>query len=132
MYISKNGYRVVYAPKHQKMNRKKKGDVYEHRLVWEVYHNCCLLPWAHIHHKNGNKLCNHIENFEPIFKSEHSRQHWMGNQYSKKDMTGRCCSICSSTTTYVKPDGWPQWFNLPDGGHMCRRCHDKLRKRKKN
>lgn len=40
----------------------------------------------------------------------------------------RCCSICGSSATYIKPNGYEQWFK-DENGFICRRCHDKKRKR---
>lgn len=67
--ISKNGYRVIT------INGKR---VYEHRLVWEKYYG--EIPKGyHIHHKNGNKLDNSINNLELLSKQEHIRKHAIEN-----------------------------------------------------
>lgn len=34
----------------------------EHRLVYEQFHKLCLLPWAEVHHVNGNTLDNRPDN----------------------------------------------------------------------
>lgn len=46
-------------------------------------------------------------------------------------MSGRVCVICGSTTTYIKKEGgFEQWFKNPNGeGFICRKCHDKGRKK---
>lgn len=48
----------------------------EHRHVWQEYHKACLLPWGHIHHKNGIRSDNEIGNLEGMSKREHSRIHF--------------------------------------------------------
>lgn len=119
MGIMKSGY--VQIKKHS----------YEHRVIFEKYYKCCLLPWGDVHHRNGIRSDNRIENLEGMTESKHVSLHKIGNQYAKKDMTGRCCSLCNSTTTYIKKDGWHQWFEREDGGFMCRKCHDRIRYLKK-
>jgi hypothetical protein len=72
-FIDKNGYVYVYSPDHP--FAKNYGYVFEHRLVWEQCNNACLLPWIAIHHKNGMRDDNRIENLEPITHSEHALLH---------------------------------------------------------
>ena len=51
-------------------------DYLEHRIIWEKYYNCCLLPKTVIHHKNGIKNDNRIDNLQPLINgSEHIRIH---------------------------------------------------------
>lgn len=45
----------------------------EHRVIYEQYHNVCLLPWIEIHHINGDKHDNRIENLQPMTINDHRR-----------------------------------------------------------
>lgn len=67
-----NGYILVYKPDHPFAH---KGYVYEHRIVYEEHYNCCVLSWIDVHHINGNKTDNRIENLITITRSEHTSQH---------------------------------------------------------
>ena len=46
-----------------------------HRVIYEDYHKCTLLPHANIHHRNFNKHDNRIENLELLSASEHQQIH---------------------------------------------------------
>ena len=51
------------------------GYVKEHRLVYEKYYNCCLLNITDIHHINGNRKDNRIENLQPLYHWQHTQFH---------------------------------------------------------
>jgi hypothetical protein len=66
-------YIVVYRPRHH--FSRETGYILEHRLVWEVCNRACLLPWAHVHHKNKNTWDNKIENLEAMMYYHHKELH---------------------------------------------------------
>ena len=70
----KQGYIYVYAPKHPYAT--KRGYVMEHRLVMEAHLGRYLKPNELVHHKNGIKDDNRIENLELMTKGTHISKHF--------------------------------------------------------
>ena len=60
-----------------------------HRLIYEDYHGVTLLPTTDVHHIDGNKLNNNIENLEAISHSEHSKRHMNGSDNPMHNKTHR-------------------------------------------
>lgn len=53
--------------------------LYAHRWVWMQHHG--KIPEGfHIHHKDGNKSNNSIENLQLMGESQHKRLHWKENK----------------------------------------------------
>lgn len=63
---SGTGYRMIYV------NGKR---IYEHRHVMQVHLGRKLSRSEHVHHINGNKIDNRIENLELLSASDHHRHH---------------------------------------------------------
>jgi len=104
------GYWCIYKPDHP---RNSKGYVMEHRLIYEDYHKCMLLPWIEIHHVNGDIKDNRIENLQPLTRVEHQRITHMIYKSKHK------CVKCGTNKTYiVKRSGLPHWRR-----GMCNRCY---------
>ena len=70
-----NNYKAI------KVNREK---IDIHRYVMEQYLGRKLLGDEVVHHKDGNKENNDIDNLELMSLSEHSRQHMLGNVPSEE------------------------------------------------
>lgn len=70
--IDKSGYVQIWMPEHP--NARIAGYVHEHRLVMSNLINRPLFPFENVHHKNGIRDDNRIENLELWDKTQPSGQ----------------------------------------------------------
>lgn len=73
--INSKGYYDIVSSKEGNFRKKL------HRLIYEDHFKVSLMSWADIHHKDGNKLNNSIDNLELILHSEHSKMHHKGKSF---------------------------------------------------
>jgi len=73
-----NGYVLIYSPDHP--CRNKKGYVPEHRLVMEKHLGRLLATTEVVHHVNGFKGDNRIENLVVMSDVDHVRLHHTGKK----------------------------------------------------
>jgi hypothetical protein len=55
-----------------------------HRLIYEDYHKITLMPWAVVHHVDGNKLNNDPLNLQAMTRTEHQKLHHTGAKRSEE------------------------------------------------
>lgn len=126
-YKNNKGYWLVHRPDHPKA--LVNGMMLEHRIVYEEYYRCCLLPRTFIHHINEKRDDNRIENLQPIFPGKHKILHSAGKRLV--DFTGRRCVICGTEKTKyrIRPSGLlcPEWYKA-DGGWICSRKYCRIRR----
>lgn len=115
--IDGKGYILILKPDHPFANYY--GYVFEHRLVYEEYYNCLLLPYTLIHHIDGNIKNNSIQNLQPCYRGEHNRLE------KTKDMSNRSCFLCNSKTTYIDKRYYAHWFKYKNT-LICKYCYSKI------
>jgi len=72
----KNGaYELVKAPPDYPGRRYRGRYCYEHHLVYWIHTGVLIEPGECIHHRNGNKRDNHIDNLELMSTESHSTEH---------------------------------------------------------
>ena len=101
------GYKVIYKPDHFNHTLNKKnynGYVYEHRYVMECAIGRPLTKEENVHHKDGNKLNNDINNLELTTRAEHVHKHYGYQQYAT-------CQICGKKLSSSRPK-------------LCRECFE--------
>jgi len=114
-------YKFLYKPEHPNCNSE--GFILEHRWIMSEFLGRPLLKDEDVHHINGDKRDNRIENLELMSKSEHAILTNLGNQNSRKhNGNNTICSLCGSDKTYIKKDGISQWYINKEGNYICYSC----------
>jgi hypothetical protein len=96
--VHSGGYIRIWAPGHPLAS--KDGYVLEHRLV--LYESGIYEPGMHVHHRNGDKTDNRIENLEYKTPRDHHRGHLaergvIENQHGSFPLrSARACERCGA------------------------------------
>ena len=90
-------------------------------LIFEQYHNCCLLPGKRIGQIDEIKWDKRPENLKPVSKRERAANF---GKWAEPIPPGRRCMRCGSSKTGINEDGRDHWHKKP-GGHICRSCYYK-------
>lgn len=118
-YVDQRGYVLILSPNHY--HKVARCYAYEHTLAYEEHYQCCVLPWGHVHHKDGNKSNNDWHNLELLGNSKHVTKH------VRLDKSNRQCSFCGSKETIIETlkTGYrtAHWYGDGKGGHLCNKCH---------
>lgn len=109
-FVSENGYIYLLRPEHPNaLKTGYIGYVAEHRMVMSESLSRPLLETELVHHKNGIKADNRIDNLVIISRAEHVKEHHGGtnNCNWKGQKPERTCAACGNTFQvkfhYLKP-----------------------------
>lgn len=95
--VTRQGYVLVRCPEHPNASKgRKSAYIFEHRLVMSNHLKRALEDGEVVHHKNGNKSDNRIENLILMTNEEHMRLH------GKKQPAERLAQFVAGANGYAK------------------------------
>lgn len=122
--ISKNGYIFIYKPEHP--NSNSKGYIRLHRYIMSEHIGRPLREWERVHHINGDKTDNRLENLQLMTNTEHDRLTRNPNPVHEK-----ICYLCGRDEPYVNKKGFECWRYDRDNKVLCEWCYNRINQRYK-
>jgi len=92
-YVGNGGYVLLRKPEHPNANNR--GYILAHRFVMSEALDRPLEEGEIVHHQNGDKKDNRLENLQLKTHSEHTEEHWEDGDF--EDLRGRTiitCEVC--------------------------------------
>lgn len=113
--ILRSGYVVIYMPSYHRLTQRYY--VFEHIYVMEQHLGRWLKPDEIVHHINGDRQNNRIENLT-LFEN-HSQHMGMHNDTRRVDHTNTVCFWCGGRSVHGR-----KWY-LHNNVYICNACYHK-------
>lgn len=112
-YLNDRGYVLILRPDHP--NSRKDGYILEHRFVMSQALGCPLQSGEIVHHKNGDKIDNRLENLQVTTQPAHTESRWQNGKLSEHHIQRSVieCPECGTEQSHY-------------ANGLCRRCDHRL------
>lgn len=121
--VSKGEYNYAVVLGHPAATRH--GYVLEHRVVMENHLGRLLTQDEVVHHKNGDKKDNRLQNLELTTACEHARSHMLGSGNGPVRLVCAECGVVFERAWSQRPES-----KKTDNVFCSRSCNGKFQKRK--